>query len=113
MSTLTIDVNDAQNQLRDLLAMALKGEEVIIADDDKPVARLVPVETPEAAITTPKKLDVSKFEADRVVETHKAATTAPKKKRIAGLNRGQIWVSEDFDDELPDEFWLGEDEALP
>lgn len=30
----------------------------------------------------------------------------PKKKRIAGLNRGMIWTSEDFDEPLPDEFWL-------
>lgn len=29
--------------------------------------------------------------------------------RIAGLNRGRIWVSEDFDAPLPDEFWLGEE----
>lgn len=31
----------------------------------------------------------------------------PKKKRIAGLNRGMIWTSDDFDAPLPDEFWLG------
>ena len=30
-----------------------------------------------------------------------------KKKRVAGLNRGTIWTSEDFDEPLPDEFWLG------
>ncbi|CAN2039236.1 Toxin-antitoxin (TA) system antitoxin [Candidatus Magnetomoraceae bacterium gMMP-15] len=29
-------------------------------------------------------------------------------KRIPGLNRGEIWTSEDFDEPLPDEFWLGE-----
>jgi len=29
--------------------------------------------------------------------------------RVAGLNRGQIWVSEDFDAPLPDEFWLGQE----
>jgi hypothetical protein len=29
--------------------------------------------------------------------------------RIAGLHQGQIWMSEDFNDPLPDEFWLGED----
>jgi antitoxin (DNA-binding transcriptional repressor) of toxin-antitoxin stability system len=29
-------------------------------------------------------------------------------KRIPGLNRGEIWVGEDFDEPLPDEFWLGE-----
>ena len=32
--------------------------------------------------------------------------TAPP--RVAGLNRGQIWVSEDFDAPLADEFWLGQ-----
>jgi antitoxin (DNA-binding transcriptional repressor) of toxin-antitoxin stability system len=32
-----------------------------------------------------------------------------KKKRIAGLNRGSIWTSHDFDDPLPDEFWMGQE----
>jgi prevent-host-death family protein len=27
--------------------------------------------------------------------------------RIAGLNEGEVWMSDDFDAELPDEFWLG------
>jgi hypothetical protein len=30
-----------------------------------------------------------------------------QKKRVAGLNRGTISTSEDFDEPLPDEFWLG------
>ena len=30
--------------------------------------------------------------------------------RIPGLYQGQIWMGEDFNDPLPDEFWLGEDE---
>ena len=29
--------------------------------------------------------------------------------RIPGLFPGSIWISDDFDDPLPDEFWLGED----
>jgi hypothetical protein len=29
------------------------------------------------------------------------------KKRTAGLGEGTIWMSEDFVDPLPDEFWLG------
>lgn len=29
--------------------------------------------------------------------------------RQLGLNPGSIWMSDDFDDELPDEFWLGDD----
>ncbi len=33
----------------------------------------------------------------------------PKKgKRVAGLNRGKMHMSDDFDAPLPDEFWLGE-----
>lgn len=27
--------------------------------------------------------------------------------RIAGLHEGEGWMSEDFDDPLPDEFWNG------
>lgn len=28
--------------------------------------------------------------------------------RVAGLHRGNVWMSEDFNEPLPDEFWLGE-----
>jgi antitoxin (DNA-binding transcriptional repressor) of toxin-antitoxin stability system len=31
----------------------------------------------------------------------------PRRKRVAGLNRGAMKMHEDFDDPLPDEFWLG------
>jgi antitoxin (DNA-binding transcriptional repressor) of toxin-antitoxin stability system len=27
--------------------------------------------------------------------------------RIAGLNAGSAWIAPDFDDPLPDSFWLG------
>jgi uncharacterized membrane protein YccC len=36
-----------------------------------------------------------------------ASPDAPR--RTLGLHQGTIWVSDDFDDELPDEFWFGED----
>jgi hypothetical protein len=29
--------------------------------------------------------------------------------RTPGLHQGEIWMSEDFNEPLPDEFWLGED----
>jgi prevent-host-death family protein len=29
--------------------------------------------------------------------------------RIAGLSAGKAWMSEDFNAELPDEFWLGKE----
>jgi hypothetical protein len=30
-------------------------------------------------------------------------------KRQAGLGKGTVWMSDDFDAPLPDSFWLGED----
>lgn len=40
-----------------------------------------------------------------------AANTTPiDKERILGLHEGQGWISDDFTDELPDSFWLGDDE---
>ena len=30
------------------------------------------------------------------------------KQRVLGLHEGQIWISDDFNEPLPDEFWLGE-----
>jgi hypothetical protein len=35
--------------------------------------------------------------------------TKTLKKRVAGLGDGTIWMSDDFIDPLPDEFWFGED----
>ncbi len=33
--------------------------------------------------------------------------------RVAGLHRGAIWASDDFDEPLPEEFWVGMNEAPP
>jgi prevent-host-death family protein len=77
--TQTVSVDEAQTKLPDLLADALAGNEVIITEHGRPVARLVPV------------------------------VARSKKKRVAGLNRGSISTSKDFDEPLPDEFWLGQE----
>jgi prevent-host-death family protein len=68
----------ASRQLADLLAIVEHNDEVVIAQNGQPIARLTSV-------------------------------ALMKKKRIAGLNRGMIWTSEDFDAPLPDEFWLGKE----
>ncbi|MBN8592806.1 MAG: hypothetical protein J0M33_13665 [Anaerolineae bacterium] len=31
--------------------------------------------------------------------------------RVLGLHAGSMWMSDDFDAELPDEFWFGEGQA--
>ena len=33
----------------------------------------------------------------------------PKRQRVLDLNKGEIWMSDDFNAPLPDEFWLGEE----
>jgi antitoxin (DNA-binding transcriptional repressor) of toxin-antitoxin stability system len=74
--TKTVDVEEAKTRLPELLSLALEGNEVIISEDDKPVARLVPF-------------------------------SEKGQRRVADLNKGEIWMSDDFDEPLPDEFWMG------
>lgn len=47
------------------------------------------------------------------LQSEQAKSEPPKpKKRVIGLHEhlGKGWMADDFDDELPDSFWLGEDE---
>ena len=76
MLTKTISIRDAQANLREWVKRALQGDEIIIADADQPLVRLVPI-------------------------------VRGDQPRVAGLNQGQIWTSDDFDQPLPDEFWTG------
>ena len=78
MPSQTVSIDEAKSQFADLISIVSQGGEVVITQDGKPLARLVPV-------------------------------AQPKKRRIAGLNRGSIWSSPDFDVPLPDEFWLGQE----
>jgi hypothetical protein len=86
-----------------------------------------------------KIIDQLSGEQKRIVQEHlaessvSATSNKPKKPRILGLHpgafqpdasdnaaeklkprtpnlgEGTVWMSDDFDDPLPDEFWLGED----
>ncbi|MEA5507142.1 DUF2281 domain-containing protein [Halotia wernerae UHCC 0503] len=51
-------------------------------------------------------LDFVEFLAQKYVQPEQ-----PPQKRIPDLNKGEIWMSDDFNDPLPDEFWLGEGEV--
>lgn len=77
--TKTVSLNEAQTQLQGLLALAHNGDEVIIEENGEPSARIVPIQKNEP------------------------------KERVLGLREGQVWTSDDFDEELPDSFWLGEE----
>jgi prevent-host-death family protein len=81
MSTRTVNIHEAKTRLSELLAMAMEGEEVIIVKANKPMVKLVPIMFQKG------------------------------KKRVFGMHRGEVWISEDFDEPLPDEFWMGNGSA--
>ena len=62
-----VNIHEAKTHFSKLLAQVSAGEEIIIAKAGKPVARLAPIQ--------PK----------------------PTKKRVPGIDKGKIWMAEDFD----------------
>jgi len=78
MTTKTVSVKDAQAQFLELLDLVSMGNRIVIQKDEEPLAEIVGISSPK------------------------------KGKQVAGLNRGKIRMSDDFDAPLPDEFWLGE-----
>jgi prevent-host-death family protein len=69
----TVNIYEAKTQLSKLVDLAASGQDIVIARNGKPVARLT-------------------------------ATDQPKKKSIVyGLLEGKGWITDDFDDPLPEE----------
>jgi hypothetical protein len=54
-------------------------------------------------------LDFVEFLAQKYTQPPEVQETPQQ--RIPDLNKGEIWMSDDFNDPLPDEFWLGEGEV--
>ncbi len=77
MSTVTIDVTEAQTQLASLLTLVAQGNRVVFSENLQPVAQLMPIR---------KRNNL----------------------RTPGLHRGAMRMHNDFNDPLPDSFWLGE-----
>lgn len=73
--TKTIDLNENLS-IKTMIALTKNGDEIIIEEDGQPLAKVLPIEKPKQ-----------------------------QKPRVAGLGKGTTWMSDDFDDELPDEFW--------
>jgi antitoxin (DNA-binding transcriptional repressor) of toxin-antitoxin stability system len=73
MPTKTINIQETEININDLLSIVLEGTEIIFTEGTILLARLTPVRDSLS--------------------------------RQAGLHRGAIWISEDFDDPLPELFW--------
>lgn len=68
-----IKLTDAAEHLNELVRAAVEGDTILIETEDEQVVQIVPVEVQK-----------------------------PKKHRQFGNAKGQIWMSDDFDDPLPD-----------
>jgi len=78
----TVDLDEAKVRLAELVSLARSGTEIVIEEEGVPLARIV---------------------APTIVSPARATG-----ERVPGLDPGAIWISDDFDEPLPDEFWLGE-----
>ena len=74
--TKTVSISEVKNSVQIVIDLTKNGDEIVIEENGKPVAKVTPI---------------AEFE---------------QKPRIAGLGTGEgYFISDDFDDELPDEFW--------
>jgi antitoxin (DNA-binding transcriptional repressor) of toxin-antitoxin stability system len=80
----TIEVTEATS-LKDVVALAKEEAEVVLTQGDQPVARVIPIAGPPASLTS-----------------------TPQRRKL-GLHPGAWEVSDDFDEPLPEEFWLGKE----
>ena len=78
----TIEVTKGTS-LKDLVTLANQESEVVLTEDDKPVAKVLPIAPLQKA------------------------PDGPPGRRTLDLHRGAWVVAENFDEPLPDEFWLG------
>ncbi len=62
--------------IQTVIALTRNGDEVVIEENGEPLAKVLPIEKPKE-----------------------------QKQRTAGLGKGTMWMSDDFDDDLPVEFW--------
>ncbi|MEH2060937.1 type II toxin-antitoxin system Phd/YefM family antitoxin [Nostoc sp.] len=77
MSSKTFDIADLSDNLADLLSDIQNHVEVTLTRQGVPWARVLPLSQPQEQPVVPK----------------------------AGLNRGSMVMSDDFDEPLPDSFW--------
>lgn len=81
--TTIINIETSKLQLSDLLDLVRSGNEVIVQEANMPPVKLILAET--------------------------TSQTPILKPMVLGLFEGMGTVPDDFNDELPMEFWLGED----
>lgn len=74
--TKTVNLNE-NISIETVIALTKNGDEVVLEENGKPIAKVTPIEESEQS---------------------------KPQQRVFGLGKGTAWMSEDFDDELLNEF---------
>ena len=98
----TVTVSQAQNKLDILIQQVLNDSEpTFIRSADGQQTVLLPLSKYQALLLA--------FRAHSL--NHEATQVMPStNQRVLGLDVGSIWISDDFDEPLPDQFWFGDEE---
>ena len=78
MESKKVDVAEAQTRFKELLTLVGAGAEVILTEEDAPIARMTGI----------------------------SSGASP---RVPGLHSGAIQTADDFDADLPAEFWTADE----
>lgn len=74
-----LDISQAKSKLAELLDLAIKGEEIVITQDNKPIAKISSIKSS--------------------IQYAEGTIKQPLKR---GSAKGKVWMSDDFDEPLED-----------
>lgn len=92
----TISVTEAQQDLASMMQQVLVGAKPLI------------IEAQNGLQTVLLSLAQYQILNAGVKVSNENEPTVPVQQRVLGLGVGDIWMSDDFDEPLPDEFWAGQ-----
>lgn len=101
MKTKQYDLLHHSGDLNELLAEITEDTEIVITKGNTPIARLLPTDVNVLVGT-------SSSETVNQVEKEEDKTSPKPLIRKPNLHPGAFVFSDDFDEPLPDSFWLGE-----
>ncbi|PSO50859.1 MAG: type II toxin-antitoxin system prevent-host-death family antitoxin [Cyanobacteria bacterium SW_9_44_58] len=74
-----LDISKAKSNLAELLNLAIQGEEIVITQDNQPVAKISPIES-----------------------SNRCTEGKIKRRLKRGSAKDKVWMSDDFDEPLED-----------
>lgn len=102
MKRKAIDLETTSMTINQLLEL-LEGEEAVLIRIGDRAFQISEVE-----VQTLHSQPIRNGDRFTLYPQERKALKSTSRPRIAELHAGTAWVSDDFDDPLPDEFWLGE-----